>query len=236
MTSLSTAFSNKQTLVFLLAAFGAAIYLLVTGAYIPGGVVGVLAMLGLFIPVGEEGTCEKIFNDPLIRQIRDVLLKAGQGELSSRVTNIPDDHTLQGVAWGINDMLDQVEQMMRDISSSIAAANKGKHYRPIYAEGYKGDFQASVPALNTAINAIADSYKMTLRGELSKLFEKSTGGIGKGLNQVQEDILRNSNMLTSIARETKKTADDAVASEKDIKKSEIGRYDTFLYFYPRESI
>ncbi len=218
MTSLSSAFSNKQSLVFLLAALGGAVYLLATGAYIAGGVVLLLALVGLFVPAQGESACEKIFNDPLIRQVRDVLIKAGRGELSDRITHIPEDHVLQGVAWGINDMLDQVEQMMRDIRASIDAANEGKHYRIIFVNGYKGDFKAATPHLNHAIQAIADSYKTVLRGELAKEFEKSTGGISSGLNVIQADIMRNSSILERIAENTRKTAEEASVSQTTVQK------------------
>ena len=217
MTSLSSAFSNKQTLALLLIALGAAVTLFVLGTWIAGAVVLVLALGALFIPSESDTSCEKIFNDPLIRQVRDVLIKAGRGELSDRITHIPETHVLQGVAWGVNDMLDQVEQMMRDIRASIEAASTGKAYRTIPMEGYKGDFKAAVPELNRAINAIADSYKTLLRGELAREFEKSTGGIGKGLLVIQEDIMRNSHILEGIAKSTRDTAEEASQSQTTVQ-------------------
>jgi len=217
MTSLYSAFSNKQTLLFLITALGAAVYLLVTGAYIPGAVIGVLSIAGLFIPSGQTRACEKIFQDPLIRQIRDVLAKAGNGELSDRITNIPEDHTLQGVAWGINDMLDQVEQMMRDIRASIDAANEGRAYRILFEGGYKGDFHAAIPHLNTAIKSIAESFKNKMRGELSKEFEKATGGVSAGLRIIQSDISRNSALLERIQKNTAETANEAERSRETVR-------------------
>jgi len=218
MTSLSSAFSNKQSLIFLLAAFGSAIFLLATGQYVAGGVVGALSLVGLFVPGASEGGCDKIFNDPLIRQIRDVLVKAGKGELSDRITNIPETHVLQSVAWGVNDMLDQVEQMMRDIRAAIEAANEGKHYRKILVEGYKGDFKSATPELNNAIEAIAESFKTVMRGELTEEFDRRTGGIGAGLNIIQHDIMKNSAILERIAENTQKTATEAGESQVTVQK------------------
>ena len=217
MTSLYSAFNNKQSLLFLITAVGAAIYLLVTGAYIPSAVVGVISIVGLFVPSGQSGACEKIFQDPLIRQIRDVLAKAGQGELSDRINNIPEDHVLQGVAWGINDMLDQVEQMMRDIRASIDAANEGRTYRILFIGGYKGDFRASVPHLNTAIRSIAESFKTKMRGELSSEFEKETGGVASGLRIIQNDINKNSVLLERIQKNTAETAEEAAKSRETVR-------------------
>jgi len=217
MTSLYSAFSNRQSLLFLITAIGAAIYLLITGAYIAGAVVGVISIAGLFVPSTQSGGCEKIFQDPLIGQIRNVLSKAGSGELSDRITNIPSDHVLQGVAWGINDMLDQVEQMMRDIRASIDAANEGRTYRILFIGGYKGDFRASIPHLNTAIKSIAESFKTKMRGELSKEFEKETGGVSSGLRIIQSDISKNSVLLERIQKNTAETAEEAAKSRETVR-------------------
>ncbi|BBG65459.1 methyl-accepting chemotaxis protein [Hydrogenimonas sp.] len=217
MTNLYSAFSNRQSLILLLAAFGAAIYMLATGAYIGGAVVAAVAAAALFIPADSGSACEKIFNDPLVRQIRDVLIKAGRGELSDRITKIPEEHTLQGVAWGINDLLDQTEQMMRDIRASIDAANKGKTYRLILSEGYKGDFRAVSPHLNKAIESIASSYKASLRNQLAKEFDKSTGGIASGLRLIQEEMRNNTGLLEKITENTSQTAKEAIESRGTVR-------------------
>jgi len=85
MTALSSTFSNIKTLIYLLLSLASAIYLAVIGSYIAAIIVAVIAFIALFIPEGAKGGCEKIFNDELIKQIRDVLLKAGRGELSYRI-------------------------------------------------------------------------------------------------------------------------------------------------------
>ena len=218
MTTLFSAFSNKQTLVFLLATFGSALFMLITQNYIASAIIAGAGVIGLFIPSSQNSNCEKIFDDPLIRQIRDVLIKAGNGNLSHRVTNIPDDHILNGVAWGINDMLDQVEQMMRDIKTSMIEAGKGNEKRVIFQNGYKGDFQAVCPSLNIALKAISESYKMKMRGELGNIFQKKTGGIKKGLEIIQDDLANNVEIIKNITKTTSKTASDAKNSEVSVNE------------------
>jgi methyl-accepting chemotaxis protein len=216
MTGLSSAFSNKQTLIYLLILVGITVFLVVTGAIIPAIVVATLAVIGLFIPTSASGACEKIFNDDLIRQIRDVLIKAGNGSLSDRITHIPDTHTLQSVAWGINDMLDQVEQMMRDIHASIYAANSGIANRIIFTEGYKGDFSASCPELNSAIRTIAESYKGKMRSDFGREFELSSGGISQGLSVIQDDIQKNSDFSNTINSSSSQTAQNVSRSQESL--------------------
>ncbi len=217
MTNLYSAFSNRQSLLLLLASFGAAIYLLVNGTYIAGGIVSIVAIIALFIPAGSDTDCQKIFNDPLIRQIRDVLLKAGKGELSERITHIPDDHVLQGVAWGINDMLDQTEQIIRDIRASVDGASKGKKHRIIFPEGYKGDFRAAIPDLNRAIISIADSYKSAMRSQLAEEFDKTTGGVASGLRLIQNEMKNNAGLLEKITENTSVTAKEATESRSTVR-------------------
>lgn len=217
MTGLSSAFSNKQTLFYILSALGTALYLLISGMIMPGVIIIVLVIGGLFIPESATDACAKIFNDDLIRQVRDVLIKAGNGNLSDRVTNISDEHVLQGVAWGINDMLDQVEQMMRDISASIHAANSGETARIIFKEGYKGDFAAACPELNHAVRAIGESFKGKMRSDLGREFERSSGGIAVGLLSIQDDLRKNSEITQVINNSTSETAQNVTRSQESVK-------------------
>jgi methyl-accepting chemotaxis protein len=214
---LSSAFSNKQTLFYFLSSIGIGLYLMVSGAMLPAIIIIVLLLIGLFIPESSSGPCTKIFNDELIRQVRDVLIKAGNGNLSDRITNISDEHVLQGVAWGINDMLDQVEQMMRDIRASIHAANSGEMDRIIFKEGYKGDFSAACPELNGAVRAIGESYKGKMRSDLGREFERSSGGISVGLGVIQDDLRKNSEFTQVINNSTSETAKNVIHSQESVK-------------------
>lgn len=216
MTHLSSVFSNKQTLFYFLSMAGIAIYIGIDGTVVPAIIIVLLAIIGLFVSESSSG-CAKIFNDDLIRQVRDVLIKAGNGNLSDRITNIPNDHVLQGVAWGINDMLDQVEQMMRDITASIEAANIGMTERIIFKEGYKGDFTSACPELNNAVRAIALSYKGKVRADLASEFEKVSGGISKGLFVIQDNIRKNSELSRLINDSTSQTNHQIGLSQESVK-------------------
>jgi len=220
MTLLSSIYSTKQTLALYLLTFGVAIYLFVFGQIIAGIAVLVLALVTLLFALGEgDSGCEKIFNDELIRQIRDVLIKAGSGELSYRITNIPQTHVMQGVAWGVNDLLDQTEQLMRDINASIKTANEGKSNRIVFEEGYHGDFRSSLPELNKAISSISIAYKSGQKAEMGTLFEKnSQGGVTRGLAILQEDLSINVEAVKKIANTTAETAREADSAQEVVNK------------------
>ena len=215
MTILSSIYSTKQTLslyILLAVLFG---YFLLIADYTAVIFVATGIIISLILSKFEGNLCDKIFNDPLIRQVRDVLLKAGKGELSNRITNIEETHTMQGVAWGINDLLDQTEQFIRDIEASIAKANQGSTNRILFEEGYKGNFRSALPGLNNAISSVANSYKAAKKTELGKAFEEnSAGGVSRGLKIIQDDIIDNVEIVTKIANNTNNTAIQAKESQE----------------------
>jgi len=219
MTILSSIYSTKQLSALYALLLGIILYFGYEGSFVAAGVVFALAIATMLMTLFDKGdVCDKIFNDALIRQVRDVLIKAGRGELSHRITDIDETHTMQAVAWGVNDMLDQTEQFIRDIQASVEAANAGKMNRDILEDGYKGDFRTAVPGLNAAIGAIANSYMDAQKTAISKEFnENSEGGISKGLQIIQQDIIENADILKKINNSTKETAEEATQSQEVVQ-------------------
>ncbi|MDF1877709.1 hypothetical protein JHD47_07760, partial [Sulfurimonas sp. SAG-AH-194-L11] len=129
MMILSSIYNTKQTLGLYILLLGVIIYFGFEENYIAAGIMFFTLISTLLLSLMDGDACSKVFNDSLMRQIRTVLLQAGQGQLSHRITHIDDTHTLQGVAWGVNNLLDQTEQFMRDISASVQAANTGRDTR-----------------------------------------------------------------------------------------------------------
>lgn len=215
MTNSSSLFSSKKNLFYLALTISTAVYLVILGDFLPAGVIFVAGVAGLFISQDDE-PCAKIFNDTLVRQIRDVLLKASGGNLSERITHISDTHILQGVAWSINDLLDQVEQMMRDIHASLDAANQGKINRILFKEGYKGDFTEISGIFNKAIDEIALSFKGKMSTELGREFERISGGISTSLSTIQNDIQKNCDFSREINKTSSKIAQEVAKSQSSV--------------------
>jgi len=225
MTNLSSIFKNRQTLLFFVLSLAGAVTLAFQGLVIAASVIFVLSIFGMFI--SKDDICEELFQDNLIRQIRDVLIKAGNGVLSNRITDIDETHVMQGIAWGINDLLDQTEQIMRDIQSSIEAANDGNTYRTLLEGGYKGDFKAACPGINMAVLSIAQAYKGKQRSIYSKEFDKNSGGIAKGLVVLQDDIINNTNHSKTINAKANEATQKVVTSQEAVRTI-VHRLDTLI--------
>jgi len=225
MTHLSSAFKNKQTLFYLFSLFGASVVLAFYGFLIIAGAFFLLAIIGLFI--SQNSSSSNGTQDSLVQQIQDTLVKAGNGELSYRITNIDTKHPLQSVAWGINDLLDQTEQMFRDIKASIKESEKGNPLRNIFANGYKGDFLASCPDLNNAISSIAAAHKGKQKSLLTAQFDKNSGGIAHGLVVIQDNIVNNTEHSKTINAKAAE-ASQKVVSSKEAVNTIVERLDSLI--------
>lgn len=214
MTTLSSAFNNRHTLLYFLLSLFAAVLL---GIYISWAAALIIIAITFAIPfIPNTAAKENIYHDTLIRQIHDVLVNAGKGNLSERITNIDENHIMQDVAWGVNDMLDQIEQVMRDVKSSIAASYHGNAKRIIFQEGYKGDFLSLCPSINEAIELIGKSQKGNLKAELAKKFEESSGGISDGLAAIQNDIIKNTGFTQTINNSAVEVAQKVQSSQNSV--------------------
>ena len=214
MTTLSSAFNNRQTLFYILLSLFTAVLL---GVYISWAAALLIIAITVAIPfISNAPAKDNIYKDSLIRQIHDVVVDAGKGNLSKRITNINEEHVMQDVAWGVNDMLDQIEQIMRDVNSSMTASNHGNAKRIIFQDGYKGDFSSICPNLNKAIESIAKAQKGSLKTQLAKEFEKASGGISSGLAAIQNDIIKNTGFTQTINNSTVEVAQKVESSQNSV--------------------
>ena len=214
MITLSSIFNSRKTIFYIILTIGTTLFLIVSKLYIPAGILGILSIVALFIP--EKNSIDET-GDSLVEKIKTILTEASIGKLSARVINIPKNHQFYDIAWGINNLLDQVEQMMRDINSSIAAANQGEELRIVFYNGYKGDFQSLCSELNSAIKTIAESYRGRMRSELGSEFERISGGISKGLVDIQNDINKNSVFSKKIHSITSEATQNVSKSQTSIQ-------------------
>jgi hypothetical protein len=177
MKNLSQTFSSHKSLLLIVSVFAASGYLLYLSEFVAGGVILVLAFTALFLPLHPQTSADS--DDAVTKDLQKVVNNASEGLLESRVVHIPKQHPLSQVAWGINNLLDQMEAFMRETSTAIQAASNGNDFRHMQIEGLKGSFAATCHPINEAVEAIALSRKVQYSGELKQIFEKNSGGISK---------------------------------------------------------
>lgn len=212
MTNLSSLFKNKQSATLLIGLVLVTLYSLVIGEYILSGIGLVSIIVASFVSANASQLNIRLRDD-----IRRVLAAAVQGDLESRITHIKSaDKGQEELAWSVNDMLDQLEAFMRDVSTSIAMASDGKTFRRTFPSGLHGMFKETCIQLNDSIEAISLGHKTKVRGQMATRFNTLGGGLSGGLSLIQNDVHKAESESEIIVNSAQKTADEAAESRESV--------------------
>jgi len=127
-------------------------------------------------------------NNQVLEKINNVVNKAYEGEIHHRII-LDDDKTLEEkIAWNINEMLDQIEDLLRENENTIKAITEGHSYRYLLPQGLHGEFKNVALEAQEATESLKISKKVELIAELSKNFTKIDGGVSANFSKVGDDI------------------------------------------------
>ncbi len=89
------------------------------------------------------------------RQIEKIAILADEvysGRFEYRITQIPKDSVLGEVSWKLNDMLDQLEAMFREVKTTVDYNSQGKYYRKPQRIGLHSGFASILGIVETSLN------------------------------------------------------------------------------------
>lgn len=211
--NLLSIFKNKQTLYFFIVSVLLSLYLAYSVSLLVAVVVFFLFAIGLFLP-SQTDTAD----DSFLERITHIIKDAGEGKIDGRVTNIPKESKYFKIAWGYNNLVDQVEAFVRDASSAITLAGEGNKTAIIFADGLKGSFKESVSPLNIALKGIISGKVLEAQGELTRSFNRLGGGTTGGLVDIKKDIEDGNELMGHILANSHRTAK---LSQKSIEAVQI---------------
>ena len=213
MMNLSYLFKSNQNRYFLLVSL---IILLVIGfnlSFLYGFGAFVLILIGLFIPSSTNSQ-----DDQVLLSMQKVIKEAGDGHLEGRITNIPDESIYYDIAWGYNNLVDQVEAFMRDTVSAIKLAGDGDVNGVLFEDGFKGSFKEAIKPIELALDGILASKILEVKGALGAAFSKIGGGSSGGIIRIRDDIESGSELMSHIAKTSKETASSAQNSLSSVQR------------------
>lgn len=203
-------------LVLILAS---CIFLAINSQIFAAVILAVLAIGTLFIPTQTAvNESSKILED-----ISKTLEDAKMGKLSRRVILESNNTPIEAIAWDVNNILDQIEVILRETRYTINAVSQGEMYRSMFGSGLHGEFQETADSIQKAIVSLKDSEKYKMMGILTTDFSKLNGGTKGSLNIIIDDIDKTEksfNELTNQSTEATHSAQDT------LKAVEIASSDT----------
>ncbi len=157
----------------------------------------------------------------LAAKIEKVTADAAQGNLESRVTGIDPRDPLAKIAWNLNNILDQMEAMMRNTTTAIEAANAGIDYRKVFCSGLKGNFAKNCQLTSQATESVIESTRSQFKASLSLKLEEASGGVQAGISIVQQDLqdaITTMEDIVNISAQTAGQSNDSISSTTDLSQ------------------
>lgn len=154
-------------------------------------------------------------SDANFEKIIRVIRQAKDGVLEPRIVDIDMNDRLSEVALGINDLLDQIEALQREISTCVKSAHDGITYRNIFTEGFRGSFRTNAELLTEGVDGIKASQKGKVRGMLSNEFNRLASKDG-GMQDVKKDINASITMLDQMATKSADVATNAIKNVDEL--------------------
>ncbi|WP_456479309.1 methyl-accepting chemotaxis protein [Nautilia sp.] len=211
---------NLRTSALIGVAFLCAGYLVYIKEYWPAVTYLLLTAAAFLLPYGnsEDNEAKK----DVFEKIEKTVEEAYNGKLSSRILINGENSLEEKIAWNINEMLDQVEDLLRESKNTIQAIIKGDEYRYIMPSGLHGEFRNVAVEFEKAIESLKISKKVERISELSKKFIKIDGGITANLERVGNEIFEIDNAFKEI---TTKVKDSTSQADKTYELMQESKHD-----------
>ena len=141
----------------------------------------------------------------LINQIKGMAIRFAAGDLDCRISDIDSEHDLASTAWKLNDAMDEIETLLKEIRTSVICAEKGQFNRHVLTEGLGKGYQELGAQVNRSLTAMKIAEEQTrlvlLKGKIDELKSESLLG-NLRLNQADlDEMSEKMNDVESISNE-----------------------------------
>jgi len=146
--------------------------------------------------------------------------RVARGDMEARILNIPVDHPMARLLFGINDLVDVTDAFVREARASLEHASQDKYYRRLYETGLFGSFAGAARTINEATNAMSDKSERLAaaneaRTRLAGELEASAGAMKEtaaSLLSIARTTGERSNHVTAASQETSESVDQVASA------------------------
>ncbi|MBV5278666.1 MAG: chemotaxis protein [Campylobacteraceae bacterium] len=209
MKSFQTIFKDYKIIFFAFALLaGIFTFLPISSSELASSTLLLGVAVGSFFGGRKTMSCDV----ELYEKVLNVIKEAANGNLEPRIVNIDLNKPMGKVAVALNDLLDQIEALMRETKTSIETASAGKNYRNIFNEGFRGLFATNARYISEGVKGITEGQKGKARGVLSAAFSDLGGG-SNGIKSVQHDLdtsIKEMIEITDVSKSTAQKSDESL--------------------------
>ncbi|TLD86749.1 methyl-accepting chemotaxis protein [Helicobacter sp. MIT 05-5294] len=155
--------------------------------------------------------------EELIQKILKVSRLYQQGKFEARVLEVYGDLDLRTIANTLNNVADNLEAFMREISTAIKYSQEGKYFRLAIPQGLKGAFISNINGINDALTKIKENAKDNISNALAKsLMDMSLGSQNENLTKISFDLDGDMQHMEIVNENVTNITTSAKNSQKDV--------------------
>ncbi len=158
-------------------------------------------------------------NEDVLSKIEEVVKKAYRGEIHHRIIVHGEESKEEKIAWNINEMLDQIEDLLREAENTITGIVNGQDFRYIMPSGLHGEFRNVANEFQKVSESLKVSKKVELLSELSTKFAEIDGGVSANLQAVGNNIFEIDHSFKEIAAKVKSSSEQANATFEKMQEA-----------------
>lgn len=155
------------------------------------------------------------------KEILNVVEQARNGVLEPRILKADPNTDIGKIALGINDLLDQIEALQREMGTCVKSAENGVTYRNIFVDGFRGLFRTNAISMSEGVDGIKAGQKGKIRGLLSQKFNELGNG-NNGITDVQNDLnssIKNLSQIAVMASDISQKADESKSAVGELSSN-----------------
>ncbi|WP_281747462.1 methyl-accepting chemotaxis protein [Helicobacter suis] len=150
-------------------------------------------------------------SDPAIEKIYEFIAQVRNGYLECRIVEIDENSPYSAMMHGLNDLLDQIESLFREMDACVQAAKEGRDYRNIFLEGYRGIFKQYGEHVRSHVDGIIASNNSKI---VQRLLEM--GGGAKGILAILNELSRRVQQCTENKQLAQNIEENSLKSQDEI--------------------
>ncbi|MGD9971222.1 MAG: methyl-accepting chemotaxis protein [Sulfuricurvum sp.] len=146
-----------------------------------------------------------------------VLKEAEKGNFEMRAVHIQDRGMTGDICRGVNNMLDQMETFIREMSASVTYAGRHEYFRRFDVQGLNPAFAFAGEKFNESIDTMESNYHNQMRTKLNEeLSEINQNNLQ--LKNLQASFQNNISKLEEITGHVKSTAKMSVERSNEVQQ------------------
>jgi methyl-accepting chemotaxis protein len=163
-----------------------------------------------------------VADQQLLEKIKTMALKFAQGDLDCRISDIDLKHDLAVTAWNLNDAMDQIETLFKEIRTSVMCAERGQYNRHVISIGLGKGYQELVGQVNRSLNAMQKAEEHTRMDLLkAKINELKSEALLDNLRLNQSDLIEITNNMSEVEEISNESVSIAVNGQESITQISV---------------